>query len=124
LRVTPEGRGPERGSPGQVPRLPPLKHTTGYYTSRVWLVKLVTSMKKAHADHARVGQLCYASENLWETYCETHAVEQSTECKLIFYQICEEICCTFFSNWTSCLAFWVQQTKNSDNAWRASFATL
>jgi len=28
MRVTPQGRPPKRGGPRQVPRLPPLKHTT------------------------------------------------------------------------------------------------
>jgi len=29
MRVTPEGRSPKKGVPREVPRSPPLKHTTG-----------------------------------------------------------------------------------------------
>jgi len=29
MRVTPQGGPPKRGGPRQVPRSPPLKHTTG-----------------------------------------------------------------------------------------------
>jgi len=32
IRVTPEGGAPKRGGPRQVPRSPPLKHTTAYTT--------------------------------------------------------------------------------------------
>jgi len=30
MRVTPEGGAPKKGVPRQVPRLPPLEHTTGH----------------------------------------------------------------------------------------------
>jgi len=30
MRVTPEGGAPKKGGPRQVPRSPPLKHTTEY----------------------------------------------------------------------------------------------
>jgi len=34
MRVIPKGGPPKRGGPRQVPRSPPLKHTTGDRTSR------------------------------------------------------------------------------------------
>jgi len=32
MRVTPDGGDPKRGGPRQVPRSPPLKHTTDHFT--------------------------------------------------------------------------------------------
>ena len=39
MRATPQG-GPQKGGPRQVPRLPPLKHTTGQQT--FWEIRIKT----------------------------------------------------------------------------------
>jgi len=37
MRIIPQGGPPKRGGPRQVPRSPPLKHTTAYHYMKSWL---------------------------------------------------------------------------------------
>jgi len=45
MHVIPQGGAPKKGGPSQVPRLPPLKHTTAYASKR-W--KILETLKQCH----------------------------------------------------------------------------